>query len=158
MWRVQFSNGMNIEHLVGKLNTIVPRAEYTKRSRGLLVGSSFRIEKDAFRPWHLFLHGIQFGSALALVGLLFLLISGSFSAWQSASPFRLSSLDPAGLRAEAEAVDIQLQLTGIAYREPARQTTAPMANAEAQKQAEGLGIHDATSSISLDEALDELIK
>jgi hypothetical protein len=107
---------MDLINLLKELKQIEADRAYTSRSRSLIVGTS--------RPggvagvWRTVVHSIQFGSAVALASVLLILIVGGFSAWQAFSPFKLSSLDPASLRAEAQAVDIQIQLTDIAYPEP----------------------------------------
>ena len=46
-----------------------------------------------------------------------LLVLGGASFSQLLSPVKLASLDPAGIRAEAEAIDIQIQLSNLNYAE-----------------------------------------
>jgi len=106
---------MDLITIFKQLKRIEPDIDYTGRSRATILGSP---RGGVAGAWHIVLHSLQFGSAVALVAVLFLLVIGGFSAWKFFSPLKLSSLDPASLRAEAQAVDIQIQLTDVAYREP----------------------------------------
>jgi hypothetical protein len=113
---------------------------------------------------------LEMGSAVVLTGLLLFLIVGGFSIWNTFSPFKLTSLDPTSLRAEAQAIDIQIRLTDIAYADPIpfeRTTTPPLALPlgkiiEITKQVERdgeLAEPSATSTpreLTIDEALEEL--
>lgn len=163
---------MELFELLKNLKRIKADPVYIRRSRELFGGSIMPKRS----PWAIFKESLQVGSAIALAGILIILMLGGLSLSKLFSPFRLSSLDPAGLQAEAQAVDIQLELTKIAYSEPflnvelllKNQTTtiqniAPPKNIkitkEAEKQAEDLGIKTPTSSvqdINLDQALDKL--
>src|SRR5271157_5112618 len=105
---------MDLLNLLKKLKNIEPDPRYTAESRSRIIGTS---PSGVGGVWRAVLHSIQFGSAVALASVLLILIVGGFSAWQAFSPLKLSSLDPASLRAEAQAVDIQIQLTDIAYPE-----------------------------------------
>ncbi|RJQ28902.1 hypothetical protein C4571_02580 [Candidatus Parcubacteria bacterium] len=102
--------------IIQKLKYIEAEADYTARSRRFILSISADREPKNF--WELFLHTAQVGAAVALTGLLIFLILGGFSGWKSLSPLRLSSLDPASLKAEAQAIDIQIRLTNLQYQEP----------------------------------------
>lgn len=104
------------------LRRITPDAEFSRRSRETILGLP---AIAPLRPWKIFTTSIQFGSAIALTAVLLLVILGGISAWKYLSPFRLSSLDPASLKAEAEAVDIQIELSTLSYTEAAKQPAAP---------------------------------
>ena len=106
---------MELIHLLKKLKSITADAEYTRRSRELLCGIEQK-EILAPRNFRSFVtHMFQFGSAIALAGFLILLVIGGFTFGNFFSPFRLGSLDPKSLRVEAEAIDIQIQLTNLGY-------------------------------------------
>ena len=160
---------MELIELLKKLKHVKAEPAYTRRSRFLILGEAVGLERPSRHPWQLILHSLQFGSAVALAGLLLVLIVGGFSAWRFLSPFQLSSLDPQSLRAEAQEVDIQIQLTNIAYPESLQNATSTVETAltpktkeikrQAEKQAEGLGLKPVTSTTketSIDEALDRL--
>ena len=62
------------------------------------------------------LANIESGASLATAGLCLFLIFAGFSLWKSFSPLGISRLDLAALRAEAQAIDIQIQLAGLEYQ------------------------------------------
>lgn len=151
-----------------KLKKITPDPEYARRSRLLIVG---RETERAVHDLKSFVFSlVKSGSALAMTAALLFLLLGSFSIWKIFSPASTALLDPTSLKAEAQAIDIQIQLTNIAYQEPnlSNETSGPalapsvksvQVSKEAKKEAENLGLSAATSSqnrISIDQALDSL--
>jgi len=160
---------MNTKEFFDHLKQIVPDPGYAARSRrAVLFG-----ERTQLAPWSLIVRAFQSGSALALAGVLILVIAGGFSSLDLLSPLKLSSFDPHALEAEAQAVDIQIHLTDIDYNQPANQQTtaqdgSPQTTAheervlKTKKLAENLGIDPpapATSSPSaptIDDVLDKL--
>lgn len=115
---------MNLKTLFKQLKTIEPDAAYTARSRRTVLGLRDGHPVTAPTFWDIIVRGLTSGSSIALGGILLLIIAGAFSFSAFLSPFELSGLDPTGLRAEAQAVDIQIQLTDIPSIEfPAVQST-----------------------------------
>lgn len=122
-----------------------------------------------FWVWQLALRSMEAGSAIALAGVVLILILGGFGKIQTFSPLNLSGLDNAGLRAEAEAIDAQIQLTNLSYREPAE---IPVLNSTPSLPKKEVGSPKTESApdqapgeassplpeISIDEALDMLTK
>ena len=159
---------MEILDIFKKFKQMNPDADYTKRSRSFIVETPFVVASPLTSPWRAFMQSLQFGSAIALVGATVILIVGGFSSWKFLSPFRMANLDIATLRAEAEAVSIQVELTDINYREnnkpPASAsasttaTTKKVVSPQISAAAEELGLTPATSSesLSIEEALDKL--
>ncbi len=162
---------MEIQEILKKFKQINPDADYTKRSRSFIVQTPFVVAPPITSPWRAFMQSLQFGSAIALVGATVILIVGGFSSWRALSPFRIASLDIAALQAEAEAVNMQVELTDINYRENnkpliANSTPASSSAIVAKKTvsskvseaAEQMGLSPATSSesISIEEALYKL--
>lgn len=138
------------------LKNIAPDSDYVRRSRSLLVAAP--VTRKPLSPWRLVVTSFQFGSAIALTAVLLLIVIGGFSAWKFVSPFRLGSLDPASLRAEAEAVDIQIELTNLAYPEISRSTAAAKtASKTAAVPAPAAGA-TSTETVNVDEALEILAK
>ena len=106
-----------------KLKKIEPRAHYVHASKSRVLSHTPLMQRGV-REWlSYFTHHVQFGSALAFAALLIAIAWGGFSNIQTLSPFALSSLNPAGLHAEADAIDIQIKLADIAYEAPANETT-----------------------------------
>ena len=162
---------MEIQEILKKFKQINPDVDYTKRSRSFIVQTPFVIAPPITSPWRAFMQSLQFGSAIALVGASVILIVGGFSSWRSLSPFRIASLDIAALQAEAEAVNMQVELTDINYRENNKSLSADSSpdstpamatkktvSAKVSEAAEQMGLSPATSSesISIEEALQKL--
>lgn len=156
---------MELHDLLKNLKEILPDADYARRSRHLVLSS----KGEVFRPISVrqfFLQIAQTGPALALAVVLLLLIAGGVSTSNYFSPITLSSLDPVSLRAEADAIDIQIQLMNIGYAEPQNaettSTVAESAKINIKNQITGivetLGIASLapTSSLTIDEALSKL--
>jgi hypothetical protein len=118
------------------------------------------------------------GFAVALTVFFILIIIGKFPGQSSVAPVQLSVINPTTLKAEAQAVDIQIQLAQIAYTETTStaestpQTTAAIAAkqpglaaaavaaATSSSATSGGGAASSTNasstSISIDQALQEL--
>ena len=155
---------MELTELLKKLKMIEPDREYKERSRRVLFAG---YETNVARPttaWQFILQNLQAGSGIALAGILILLIAGSV-ATSSFSPVQLKSLDPVSLRAEADAIDIQIQLTSIAYEPGVNDTSTPAVvlpkkaglQGSAKKAAQDLGLPaDSTPSMTIDDALLQL--
>jgi len=52
---------------------------------------------------------------VALVGFFIFVLAGSFPPTRSIAPIQYAVIDPQGLHAEAQAIDIQIQLANIGY-------------------------------------------
>ena len=160
---------MKLTELIKQLKAIEADAAYTARSRHAIVGGAQKAPRLTIFSY--IGRALAEGSAIALAGALLIVIMAGFSTWEFLSPFELKSLDPAGLRAEAHAIDIQIQLTNLAYPDVPHNesTTIPVAvqitsksvKDEARQEAQSLGLASATSSdetapVSIDDALDRL--
>ncbi len=163
---------MELTELLKKIQGLKAHPEYVRSSRARILGTDSRWQAETLprpSPWQVLLHGLQFGGAVTLASIFVILVIGGFSTWKFLSPFRLASLDPVGLRAEAQAVDIQIQLTNIDYSEPAEgAATTPKIAADAHaarvaELAKNLGVNppageptSSNSAVTIDEALDRL--
>src|SRR3989344_3871601 len=126
---------MDILRTLKQLKKIEPDSGYTRRSRSMIVESPVT-EQPLWSPWLVLVHGLEFGSAIALTGVFLILVLGGVSLWKNLSPYKLTSLDPAALQAEPEAV-----------------------KEEVQKKAEDLGLSlsaTTSSGTGMDQALDLL--
>lgn len=112
--------------LLRELKNIKADPDYTARSRVYFVAGTAEpafARATADKParqlsvWQILSRSFQTSSAIVLTGILMLMALGGFSAWQFFSPVKLASLDPAGIRAEAQAIDIQIKLTDLNYAE-----------------------------------------
>ncbi len=117
---------MNIYETLKNLRFIKPDEGYSARSRNVITSMIQDTPRPRITLWQFVLQNIQLGSAIALTGLLLLLGFGGFSAWKSFSPFGINSLDPANLRAEADAVkDIEVALNSVEYMQPTATSQSP---------------------------------
>ena len=103
---------MELLNTLKKFKNVNPDESYAEKSRGLILSSKREVK---FSAWSLILRNLELGATFALVGVLILLILGGFSPWKNTTPLQISNLDPAGLRAEATAIDMQIQLMNLNY-------------------------------------------
>ncbi len=165
---------MELIEVLKKLKKMEANADYTRKSRQLIMSQ----EKNAWSVFsfkHFAANLFQSGSAIAMTAMLLFLVFGSFSLWKIFSRGNPVAIELTGLQAEAQAIDIQIQLTSIAYNEPAllenKTSTAPFArrapsvkgasgalDRQVEQEAKNLGLIPAGSSTSvlINEALDSL--
>lgn len=165
---------MELIEVFKKLKKIEPNVSYTRKSRQLIM-SQEKNARPVFSLKHFAVNLFQSGSAIAMTAVLLFLVFGSFSLWKIFSPANPLAVELTGLQAEARAIDIQIQLTNIAYHEPAllenKTSTAPFArkatpakdvsgvlNPKTEQEAKNLGLTPTGSSTSvlINEALDKL--
>lgn len=103
---------MKLNEFLKTLQDITPDAEYSARSRRLILGDA---PMPRMRTWRFFVHNFQFGGAVAFAALILVVVIGGASFFTFLAPFRLSSLDASSLNAEAQAVDIQVNLAKLSY-------------------------------------------
>ncbi|MDO8536718.1 MAG: hypothetical protein Q7R94_00525 [bacterium] len=150
--------------ILKQFKNIEPDKDYTRKSRFLILHSA---EQTKFGFWKLILKNTELGTAVALTGLLIFMILGGFSAWSVTSPLGIANLDPAGLKAEAQAIDIQIELTNLNYSEDAAAIRSAESTPKAAPEEDLLKTElpadpttpDTTSTsnaVSIDEALQKL--
>jgi hypothetical protein len=105
---------MKLFDLLKQFKNIEPDAGYSQHSRTeiLLTPQNAR---PALRGMFAFLHVVETGAAVVLAGFFILILTGSFAPTKSISPIQYSVVDPQGLHAEAQAIDMQIQLADIEY-------------------------------------------
>src|SRR3989344_7831655 len=102
--------------LLKKLKGIKPNRDYSRKSRMVLLG-----HRESHMPVLSFSFGeiaagvFRSGWAIALTAVLLLLTIGSFSFLKFLSPATTAVVDLTGLRAEAQDIDTQIELTNIVY-------------------------------------------
>lgn len=115
-----------------------------------------------FRAQHFVFRIVETGAAFALAGLFVVLITGGFFGL-TISPVRFSAIDPKALRAEAQIVDAQIDLTKLNYSEPTliAESTQKLAIALGGKSGvvkASSTANASSSAISIDQALEALSK
>jgi hypothetical protein len=121
---------MEIEHLLRHLKKIESRAEYRAHLRAHLLTRARHPRRLTWRD--VVIGAFQSGSAIALTVVLIVLMVGGFSIAKYVQ--KVAGLDPQGLRAEAHAIDMQLELTGLDYQDFGTAGTHALA---------GMGVHRA---------------
>jgi hypothetical protein len=155
---------MDLFETLKKLKGIEPDRGFSLNSRNLILNTAPKIKIGV---WNIILKNIELGAALALAGLLIFLTIGGFSAWRFLAPLQLTNLDPSSIRAEAEAIDIQIKLADLNYAEPTSTATsestkmsaaAGQGNKNSSRSAGAPASQNSNSSsaISIDEALEKL--
>jgi len=112
---------MNLFETLQRFKNISPEPAFKERSkREILAALPSRRFPAAgnLRLGQILAHIFEGGIAVALTVFFILIIAGQFSNAPYVSPIQLSVINPQTLKAEAQAVDIQIQLASVAYREP----------------------------------------
>lgn len=156
---------MNLHDIFKQFQRIVPDNDYAKRSRARLV--IFARETPVSSPYRFLpslrrvIWTLESGFAIALTGFLLVLALGGFSFLRK--PVGVAGLDPAGLRAEAEAIDIQIQLSDLNYSEAVQAEGSQNESTVAEvvkKAGQAIGVlkddEAPAPSVSIDDALDIL--
>ncbi len=106
---------MDLLKSLRKLNKIHPDQEYARKSK-LVVLSTEQLppEPSVFKLFAV--SSARFTTALAIVAIFILVVVGGFSINKTGDEI-ISGLDLRGLRAEAQAIDIQIELTRVVYEE-----------------------------------------
>jgi hypothetical protein len=104
---------MKLSDLLKQFKNIEPDAQFSERSKREILLSP-QAERRTIRGVFAFLHVLETGAAVALAGFFILILTGSFSP-VSIAPIQYSVIDPRGLQAEAQAIDMQIQLADIQY-------------------------------------------
>ena len=152
---------MNLLELLKKLKEIEPDKHYTQESRSVILSTPLKEKSPSYFDWPTILSPAYFKKmATFSIGLTVLVIIGG-AVINFLSPVKFSSLDPATLKAEAEAIDIQIHLANLTYtEETGNETTLPTVSTlppKVEKQAQNIGIPSATSSIS-DFGIDDILE
>jgi hypothetical protein len=103
---------MDLFKTLKELKKIEPERDFTDNSRRVILAHE---PIDLLSPHRILTRFIAIASSVALAGALIFIIAGGFSATKLAP--RFSSIDPTALRAEAQAIDTQINLLNINYTE-----------------------------------------
>ncbi len=105
---------MNLLTTLKKLQHTQPDPGYQAKSRHIILQTTPPLPRlQILGRW--ILGNVESAATLALAGLCLFLVFAGFSLWKSFSPLGIAQLDLASLRAEAQAIDIQIKLAGLQY-------------------------------------------
>ena len=165
---------MDIFKSLKQLKSIQPDQDFSRRSLHLILNAvPAQAQRQTLKD--MLWKSLEFAGAVALAGLLIFLITGGSSS--ITSPFQVANFDSATLKAEAHAIDMQIQLTNLDYD----LVTSPLATSSSGEStpsvmvpsngapsiAPSVSAPQATSSVSgsasttplsVDQALDQLSK
>lgn len=152
---------MNLFETLKQLKNIQPDQAFSENSRRDILTVA---PKEVFSPRLIFARFVGVAGSLALAGALIFIIAGGLSATDLAPKF--SSIDPSALRAEAQAIDMQINLLNINYAEsslPAAPTPTAgashlltVSNSASVSSTPSMASSTPTSTISIDEILQGL--
>ncbi len=162
---------MELEKILKEFKNIEPRAEFSKISRATILATARATKKT----WGQILWpSLRFSTGALITGFVIVVIVGAFSTGIN-SRVPLASLDPITLKAEAEAIDIQIQLTALGYENPLQaitlQTSTPnlvipkkvvktltpvVVDAEKTVETKEVGVVEAEPEMTIEEALEKL--
>lgn len=158
---------MNLFETLKQLKEITADPAFTEKSKRAVLAQAPR---ESWRLGKAVVRIFETGIAVALAGFFILIITGQFPSSKYLSPVPFSVIDPQGLRAEAQAIDIQIQLTNLTYQE-ASTTQSTIQIASKPKNVMSLTLMSSTvsdsntptqdgsaqsSTLSIDEALQTL--
>lgn len=107
---------MELIDILKKLRAIKADSGYIKESRSFILSSGKHNEPNlAFFAKELAIGVFRSGWSIALTAVLLLLTMGSFSIIKVLHPVTTAVVDVAGMKAEAQAIDAQIELTGVEY-------------------------------------------
>ncbi|MBS3903272.1 MAG: hypothetical protein KGZ30_02750 [Anaplasmataceae bacterium] len=146
----------NLREQLSQLKNIQPDQGFSTRSRLAILSTSQ--ETPTPLTWKQVAMGIfEYGGALALAAVLFVVIAGNTPIGKMLAPFDAGSLNSAHLQAEAEAIDIQIKLLDFdSYEEisasAARSSTpATSSTKNISKKSQTSGSTNETSSLIVSE-------
>ena len=105
---------MKLFDLLKQFKNIEPDAEFSQHSRTEILLSP-QPERRTLGSVFTVLRMIETGAAVAAVGFFIFIVTVSFAPTRSLAPVQYAVIDPAGLHAEAQAIDMQIQLADIVY-------------------------------------------
>lgn len=158
---------MNLFEILKQFKHIGPYPEFKETSRRAILAVEPTPQWTARLT---FLRLIETGVAVALTGFFVLLITGALSGSKIA-PVQYSAIDPQSLRAEAQAIDIQIQLASLNYAESSAESTVQIAGVKpgaapkispqisgepSEEIAAGETDTSSPTSVSINEALERL--
>ncbi len=151
---------MNLLETLRELKKIQPDTIFSENSRRAVLAFT---PAEPFSPRHVFARSLAAAGSLVLAGALIFIITGGLSATNLTPQF--SSIDPTALRAEAQAIDTEINLLNINYAVSTAPISIPV-KAKGQIVVDGasLGVASTTASstpaapVSVDEVLQGLSK
>ena len=150
---------MNLFEILKQFKTITPDPTFSEISKRAILAMNQPVDARTsfWSARRTLLRIIETGMAVALTGFFVVLITGGLSN-SNLTPIQYGALDPQSLRAEAQAIDIQIQLANLNYPAQAAESTAAVVGSSKQSPvvktfaittSDKQGQANATTSISI---------
>jgi len=104
---------MDSLEILKKFKTISPDPAYSEKSKRAILAT---VPKERWTFGRGLAHILEAGIAVSLVSFFIFVITGQFVNTPYVAPVQFSVINPQALKAEAQAVDIQIQLADVAYQ------------------------------------------
>lgn len=111
---------MEMNELLKKLKNINPDSDYSRKSRMIVLShkeNHMPVVSFSFRQ--IAAGVLRSGWSMALTAIFLLLAIGSFSVLKLLSPATTAVVDITGLKAEAQAIDAQIEFANVVYNSSA---------------------------------------
>jgi hypothetical protein len=153
---------MNLFETLQKMKSVRPDPLFSEKSRRDILMS---VPQEPLLPRIVFARFVGATGSLVLAGILVFIIAGGLSTTDLAPKF--SSIDPVALRAEAQAIDTQINLLNVSYTEsPVSTAPTPLSTGKTRgiiildnlssSTAQTTASSTPTSTVSIDEVLQGL--
>lgn len=134
---------MNLFENLKQFKTIQPDPSYSETSKRAILAqgdlaSVWSAKRTIFRIF-------ETGIAVALTGFFIFLLTGAFPSSKLA-PVQFSAIDPQSLHAEAQAIDMQIELANVSYQEGTSESTKQSALPPAAAAAVALSTSTASTT------------
>lgn len=155
---------MNSLESLKKLKTIEPDSKFSRESKALILSSP---SKYSYRPLTLIIRGMESSLAIALGGVLLLILLGGVSLLKFLTPSQTASLNFNNIQAEAQEINAQIKLANLNYylssldassSEKKKQLSAPVVASSSVAGDLNAVASSASSSLNMESALEELSK
>lgn len=152
---------MELFEILKKFKAVEPDAAYKETAKRAILAT---MPRERWSIGRAFAGIFETGVALALAAFFIMVIAGQFSNSSSVAPLQLSVINPTSLHAEAQAIDMQIELVKLSYQEATttiQSTTqlAPHVKSKALFAATSTPASEATgtpATVSVDDALQAL--
>lgn len=106
-----------------KLQKIEPDADYAAKSKQIILSTEQKL-LPAPAIWQVIRQTLESGLSVVVVSILLILLLGGFSIFKFLTPFQAQNFDQFNLIAEAQNIDIQIQLADLQYAQTFRKFPA----------------------------------
>lgn len=109
---------MNVEETLKQFKKIAPDAAYSEKSKRIVLAT---LPRERWTIRRGLLHIFETGIAVALAVFFIFVVTGQIANTpyvKNVEPVQFSVINPETLKAEAQAVDMQIQLAEVAYAVP----------------------------------------